>query len=183
MKIYRVTTMGTKNYGHIPALPGAYILSEGNKCYVGSSKNLRVRLRTHASRKFGEWEMRFFVDSAYRRREQKIIEDLLCEPSVQVVNRCNAIRALKERHRRSSFRSVVLASGISYGTAISRKRKGLDPFVKPTRHLRMITIKGVTKPMSQWCRETGISIELALGRIKLGWSVERAVTEKKKRIS
>ena len=183
MKIYRVLTTGARDYGHIPSFPGAYLLHKDNKCYVGSSKNLRSRLRSHASSRFADWEMRYFPDERYRLREQKIIEALLAE-NIELVN----IRAccevtyevpyIKPRNPRSLLSRCRLAE-VSYATARSRIKNGNDPFVAPTKHLRMVSVRGVDKPMSVWCRESGISIELALMRIRKGWTEADAVTRKK----
>jgi hypothetical protein len=183
MKIYRVLTTGARNFGHIPSGPGAYLLYQNNKCYVGSSKNLRSRLRSHLRGPMAEWEMRFFLDARYRLREQKIIEALLAE-EVELVN-VNAVCEVlygvpyvKPRNPESLL-SRCRVAGVPYGTAYARLLAGGDPFVRPMKHLRMVTVRGKTKPMSQWCRETGISIELALARIKKGWPEAEAVSRPK----
>ena len=40
---------------------------------------------------------------------------------------------------------------------------------------RMLTYKGVTKPMRQWASETGVSRELIAYRLRTGWTVEEAL--------
>lgn len=42
-----------------------------------------------------------------------------------------------------------------------------------------VTIGGVTKSVTQWCRETGVPRHTAYSRIRKGWEPERAVTEPK----
>jgi len=45
------------------------------------------------------------------------------------------------------------------------------------RNNRYVTIDGVTKTITEWCRETGIKSHIAYWRIKSGWEPARAVTE------
>jgi hypothetical protein len=44
------------------------------------------------------------------------------------------------------------------------------------RKKRLITAKGKTQRISEWSKETGISIQVIRGRLRLGWSDEDAVT-------
>jgi hypothetical protein len=44
------------------------------------------------------------------------------------------------------------------------------------RKKRLITAKGKTRRISEWAKETGISIRAIRGRLRLGWSDEDAVT-------
>ena len=48
------------------------------------------------------------------------------------------------------------------------------------RTCKYITIKGVTKTVSEWCEITGVNRNVAYGRISRGWDAERAVTERPK---
>lgn len=50
---------------------------------------------------------------------------------------------------------------------------------KNTRRNRMITVDGVTKCISEWARELGISHSAIILRIKYGWSEKLAVTTPK----
>ena len=45
------------------------------------------------------------------------------------------------------------------------------------RNNRYVTIGGVTKTVTEWCRETGIKSHIAYWRMKSGWEPSRAVTE------
>jgi hypothetical protein len=42
---------------------------------------------------------------------------------------------------------------------------------------KMLTYKGETLTMAEWSRRTGLSADALRGRIRKGWSVERALTE------
>lgn len=44
------------------------------------------------------------------------------------------------------------------------------------RHRRMLTHRGRTQPVSVWAEEIGITTNSLLGRLRIGWSVERALT-------
>jgi hypothetical protein len=45
------------------------------------------------------------------------------------------------------------------------------------RNNRLLSFRGVTQPLSQWARDTGINEKLLHGRLRrLGWSVEDALT-------
>ena len=46
-----------------------------------------------------------------------------------------------------------------------------------TRRNRWITINGVRRTFTDWCRRTGIGAPTAYRRLKRGWPVERAVSE------
>jgi hypothetical protein len=46
-----------------------------------------------------------------------------------------------------------------------------------TRHNRKITHNGETKCLVEWAEATGINADAIYGRLKLGWSIERALTE------
>jgi hypothetical protein len=46
-----------------------------------------------------------------------------------------------------------------------------------TRTTRFITFQGETLPLSEWSRRMNISSYIVHGRLKNGWSVERALTE------
>ena len=46
------------------------------------------------------------------------------------------------------------------------------------RNNRFITFRGETKTLMQWARETGIRRERIADRLRYGWSVDRALTEK-----
>jgi hypothetical protein len=50
-----------------------------------------------------------------------------------------------------------------------------------TRRTRLLTIDGREQNLSDWSRETGVSVPTILARIKLGWDVKRAVTEQARR--
>jgi hypothetical protein len=39
-----------------------------------------------------------------------------------------------------------------------------------------LTMNGETRTLSQWARSVGLPRNLVAGRIKIGWSVERALT-------
>lgn len=47
-----------------------------------------------------------------------------------------------------------------------------------TRGNRLITFAGRTLPMSVWCEETGLKHSTLWERLRRGWSVERALTQK-----
>lgn len=44
-----------------------------------------------------------------------------------------------------------------------------------------VTIDGVTKTVTEWCKETGVNRMVAYKRIKNGWEPQRAVTEEARR--
>ncbi len=46
-----------------------------------------------------------------------------------------------------------------------------------TRHNRMITFNGNTKCLTEWAEHTGINADAIYGRLKMGWSIERSLTE------
>lgn len=50
--------------------------------------------------------------------------------------------------------------------------------VNNTRQNRYLKFNGRSQTISQWARETGIERRTILRRLKLGWSIERALTEK-----
>jgi len=45
-----------------------------------------------------------------------------------------------------------------------------------TRASRLIEGKGKSKPLSVWAREAALKRELVRDRLRLGWTVERALT-------
>ena len=49
------------------------------------------------------------------------------------------------------------------------------------RNNHLITYKGITKTATQWAEEFGLNSQIITGRLKLGWSVEKALTTKKMR--
>ncbi len=50
--------------------------------------------------------------------------------------------------------------------------------VNNTRQNRYLELGGRSQTISQWAAETGIERRTILRRLKLGWSVERALTER-----
>lgn len=80
----------------------------------------------------------------------------------------------------------IKPNGLEYETLRSRLRDGWDVdrafsehkcnFIDDTGDL--ITINGETHNITHWCKKTGISKSTYYRRIKRGWSVERAATEK-----
>ena len=69
-------------------------------------------------------------------------------------------------------------SWLSYDPAPERCRwcgrrtwKGTDK-----RPKRLITAKGKTMRISEWAKETGITVRLIRGRLRLGWADEDAVS-------
>lgn len=47
--------------------------------------------------------------------------------------------------------------------------------MRNTRSNRHLTINGVTKCISDWCRETGASISQIYGRLKGGWPIDKSL--------
>lgn len=43
-----------------------------------------------------------------------------------------------------------------------------------------LTVNGITKTMTEWSEETGVSIQTMASRVKLGWNDERVVTQSPK---
>jgi hypothetical protein len=77
MKPYRILSNGQRDWypsKHLKGVAGAYLLYQGTTCYVGSSKDLLVRLRSHHLR---DWHFRAWPDKNYRAREKKLMEALL----------------------------------------------------------------------------------------------------------
>jgi hypothetical protein len=138
-------------------ISGAYLLQKNRACYVGSSRDLQARLRAHIPR-FGGWKVRVFPDTAPILREQKIIEALLGE-GIKLLNAVSARRRPRYRDAKPPPKPRYVKKGYNY---------------------RMVLVQGVAKPMSVWCRETGISVELALARIRIGWPEEQAVSKPRK---
>lgn len=78
--------------------------------------------------------------------------------------------------------------GIGAGTIWWRIRNGFPPSIAlskdkivirrggPRKTNRILTLGGVSKNMSQWSRETGIRVGTIWYRLKMGWSVERTLT-------
>ncbi len=44
------------------------------------------------------------------------------------------------------------------------------------RITKMLTFNGITKSQASWARDSGIDLYILAGRIRLGWSMERALT-------
>lgn len=136
---------------------GVYVLQFDRGFYVGSSKNLRARIRDWYETATAPFKWKCFATDDFRRTEQKVLAQLR-RRGVTVLNINNAVRQKMRNPRR---------------------RARPKPLKGP--HIRhWITIGGIRKPMSVWCRETGISVECALARIKFGWTEERAVTTRKR---
>lgn len=80
----------------------------------------------------------------------------------------------------------IKPNGLDYNTLRSRLRDGWDvetTFSTPKSTFDdgtgdLITINGETHNVTHWCEKTGISKSTYYRRIKRGWSVERAATEK-----
>ena len=47
------------------------------------------------------------------------------------------------------------------------------------RNTRRLTFKGETKTITEWSRKTGLSWEVIYGRVRLGWSVHKALSTPK----
>lgn len=44
------------------------------------------------------------------------------------------------------------------------------------RSSRIITFKGITKPLTEWADELGFSRHTLAGRLKMGWTIEKTLT-------
>lgn len=51
------------------------------------------------------------------------------------------------------------------------------------RNTRKLTFRGTTRPLSDWAREVGISRANLVNRLKIGWSLEAALTIPPKQVS
>ena len=93
-----------------------------------------------------------------------------------------------------TLRAKAKSVNIAYTTVYQRMRRGWTEeqalgLVPPPERVpgggrakRMIEIGGVTKAYSQWCKEAGITIEVALAREnRLGWPIEKALTTRLQR--
>ena len=49
---------------------------------------------------------------------------------------------------------------------------------KNTRRVRLLTVNGVTKPLTLWAEEQGIKPSTIRGRLNIGWTPEEAVLSK-----
>lgn len=54
--------------------------------------------------------------------------------------------------------------------------------IKPRKDSRWITFQGDTYTLSHWARKTGLGLHCLWARLKLGWSVERALTTPARKI-
>ena len=44
------------------------------------------------------------------------------------------------------------------------------------RNTRWVEIDGIAKPLAQWCDEFNIAIKRVVGRLKIGWNIEHALS-------
>ncbi len=142
---------------HLDSKPGVYVLTFPDGIYIGSSKNLRARIRCWLSTR-KPLGYTFMITSEYREAEDRLIRKARAR-NLPILNRNAALRKY-HRHPRT------------------RRRK---PPLKGPKIRRWITIDGVRRPMSEWCREAGISVECALMRIRYGWAEREAVMTPKKK--
>jgi hypothetical protein len=49
--------------------------------------------------------------------------------------------------------------------------------MRNTSRNRLVTFRGVTRCLSEWCEILGVHYQLVYDRLKLGWDSERAFTE------
>lgn len=87
----------------------------------------------------------------------------------------------------ATFRAWAVTNGFRKGMTLDRidNNSGYDPSncrwipkgwqQDNTRRTKMLTVDGVTKPLPMWCRELGLDPRLIRGRLKCGWSHERAL--------
>ena len=92
-----------------------------------------------------------------------------------------------------TFRDWAYANGYSDDLSIDRinNDKGYSPDncrwatvteqTNNRRNVKQITFNGETHNIREWSDLTGISHEIIYGRLKDGWSIERALTEKPKK--
>lgn len=85
------------------------------------------------------------------------------------------------------FRSWALANGFRKGMSLDRidGNRNYEPSncrwvpmshqQDNTARVLKLTVDGVTKPLPQWARETGLRADVIRSRIYLGWPHERAV--------
>lgn len=146
-----------RDIAHLCGVSGVYVIFQPEGLYVGSSKNLRARL-TNWRAILGPFKFKAYKHDEPRKAEQRVLKELRARGYV-LLNKNDAVKQYV-RHPKKK--------------AAPKKKRG--PKVR-----RFVTIDGVTKPMSVWCRETGISVECAGMRIKhLGWSEAAAVTTPKR---
>jgi hypothetical protein len=77
-------------------------------------------------------------------------------------------------------------AGVSARLALYRRAAGhpmekvLQPGALPHHQLRLLTFEGQTKSMTEWADELGISLTALSRRLSRGWSVERALSLRRK---
>ena len=77
-------------------------------------------------------------------------------------------------------------AGVSARLALYRRAVGhpmekvLQPGALPHHHLRLLTFDGQAKSMTEWADELGISLTALSRRLSRGWSVERALSLRRK---
>ena len=158
--LFRFQTRRHYDLDPFDGVSGVYSLHFEHGVYVGSSRDLRSRIRSWYGLTDNQFTYKCFPTPDHRGTEDRLIRELR-RRGVTLLNKVNAVGRPYQK----------------------RPRKSKPPKVLKGYHIwRYVTVDGVTKPMSVWCRETGISVELALVRIKqLGWTEQRAVTTRKVR--
>lgn len=101
------------------------------------------------------------------------------------------IRVCEEWDDYGAFRAWALSSGFRKGLTLDREDtngnyepsncrwipKGLQQ--DNTRRVTRLTLNGVTRPITEWARLTGIQARFIKSRLKIGWTDEQALTTPK----
>ncbi len=69
-----------------------------------------------------------------------------------------------------------LRKGWTAEEALTAGRRELRHVVTPPVNARLMTVGGVTKTLTEWAKETGISRATVESRLRMGWSHEKSLT-------
>ena len=106
----------------------------------------------------------------------------------QQMNNTSKNRFIEMDGKRQTISQWAREIGIGVGTISWRLRHGIKPVgalsatylehrpEKIGKRNRVLSLNGKAQTMSQWSRETGIKIGTIWMRLKMGWSIERTLT-------
>lgn len=140
--------------------PGVYVLAEPEtrRLYIGSSTKIRQRLTRQRTQEHIGWT-------------QKVLPLPSADPE--------QLRGLEAQTiRRAQAKGLEVTNAVFAGQALFGRMQGEKGPLKVREDRKLYTVGGVSAPLTFWMATHGcrFSIEAVLGRLKLGWAIETALT-------
>jgi hypothetical protein len=91
-------------------------------------------------------------------------------------------KSATEWSREKGIKLQTLIQRIGNGWDVERALNDPVAFKANCGKPKLVTFNGQTKTSADWAKETGIPYKTLLRRFKLGWDVERALTEPMRKV-